>query len=329
MRAGVSVFRGRKVLVAGGTGMIGIQLVGLLVEAGARVRIASLDDPARAHPDAELVRSDLTSFDNCLAACHGMDFVFNLLGVKGSPAVTTTKPASFFVPTVMMDTALMEAARRCAVEGFLFTSSVGVYAPAEVFREDDVWKTFPSENDRFAGWAKRMGELQAEAYRIQHGWDRIAIVRPSNVYGPYDNFDLENAMVVPTLIRRAVDGENPFRVWGDGSAERDFVHATDVARGMILAAERMPGHPVNLGSGVGISIRRLVEIITSNVTSRPEVVWDRSKPSGDRKRLMDISRARAMGWGPAIPLEVGVADVMEWYRRNRTKAAGRYDVFGH
>src|SRR5207302_3282885 len=101
-------------------------------------------------------------------ACVGMDFVFNLLGVKGSPAVTTTKPASFFVPTLQMDTNLMDAAQRARVEGFLFTSSVGVYAPAEVFHEDDVWKTFPSEHDRFAGWAKRMGELQAESSPIQH-----------------------------------------------------------------------------------------------------------------------------------------------------------------
>lgn len=321
------MFQNRKVLVAGGTGMIGIQLVTLLVEAGARVRIVSLDDPTRAHPAAEFIRADLTSFDHCLQACAGMEFVFNLLGVKGSPAVTTTKPASFFVPTLQMDTNLMEAAHRSGVEGFLFTSSVGVYAPAEVFHEDDVWKTFPSEHDRFAGWAKRMGELQAEAYRIQHGWDRIAIVRPSNVYGPYDNFDGENAMVVPTLIRRAVDGENPFAVWGDGSAERDFVHATDVARGMMLAAERMPGHPVNLGSGVGVSIKRLVEIVTSRVTPRPDVVWDRSKPSGDRTRVMDVSRARAMGWEPSIALEAGIADVMDWYRAHRASAGGRYDVF--
>lgn len=321
------MFRNRNVLVAGGTGMIGIELVGLLVDAGARVRIVSLDDPARAHPAAEFVRADLTSFENCRHACAGMDFVFNLLGVKGSPAVTTTRPASFFVPTLQMDTNLMEAARRSGVEGFLFTSSVGVYAPAAVFHEDDVWATFPSEHDRFAGWAKRMGELQAEAYRIEHGWNRIAIVRPSNVYGAYDNFDLENAMVVPTLIRRALAGENPLRVWGDGAAERDFVHAADVARGMMLAAERMPGHPVNLGSGVGVSIGTLVEIIIRHVTPQPEVVWDRSKPSGDRTRVMDIRRARAMGWQPTITLEAGIAQVMNWYRANRARPAERYDVF--
>lgn len=321
------MFEPGKVLVAGGTGMIGRELVRFLVEQGARVRIASLDNPSGAHPDAEFRRVDLMSFENCLAACRGMDFVFNLVGVKGSPAVTTTRPASFFVPTITLDTNLMEAARQEGVGRFLFTSSVGVYSPAEVLREDDVWRTFPSEHDRFAGWAKRMGELQAEAYGVEYGWNRIAIVRPSNVYGAYDNFDLANAMVIPSLIKRAVDGENPLRVWGDGSAERDFIHARDVARGMLLAAQHMPGRPVNLGSGIGVSIRRLVEIIVSNLDTKPEIAWDTSKPSGDHRRVMDISRARALGFQPSISLEEGIREVMAWYREHRGRPLGRYDVF--
>lgn len=326
--ASASVFRGQRVLVAGGTGLIGREVAAQLVEGGAKVRIASLDDPARAHPGAEFMRVDLTSADNCRTVCQGMEFVFNLLGVKGSPAAASGRPASFFVPTITMNTHLMEAARREGVAGFLFTSSVGVYAPAEVLREDDVWKTFPSEHDRFAGWAKRMGELQAEAYRIEHGWDRVAVVRPANVYGPYDNFDLENATAVAALIKRAVDGENPLVVWGDGSAERDFVHAHDVARGILLVAERMPGHPVNLGSGEGVSIRRLVETIVDNLQPRPEVRWDVTRPTGDKKRVMDISRARALGFEPSIPLERGIRETMEWYREHRTALPRRYDVFG-
>ena len=126
------------------------------------------------------------------------------------------------------------------------------------------------------------GELQAEAYRIEYGWDRIAIVRPANVYGPYDNFELGNAMVVPSLIRRALLGENPLSVWGDGSALRDFVHARDVAAGMLVALERGLGQPLNLGSGTGVSIQELVEVITGELEVKPEVVWDASKPSGDR-----------------------------------------------
>ncbi|MEK6880563.1 MAG: NAD-dependent epimerase/dehydratase family protein, partial [Nanoarchaeota archaeon] len=220
--------------MTGGTGMIGRQLVYLLLQEGALVRVASLDDATWAVEGAEFIRADLTKFDNCLKVCNGMDYVFHLAGVKGSPKLTMKNPASFFVPTILFNTNMMEAARQSKVERYLFTSTVGVYAPSEVFYEDDVWKTFPSENDKFAGWAKRMGELQAEAYKIEYGWDKISIVRPANVYGDYDNFDLETGMVVPSLIKRAVDGEDPRVVWGYGSPIRDFIHAKDVARRMMI-----------------------------------------------------------------------------------------------
>ena len=321
------MFRGRNVLVAGGTGLIGRPLVELLLARGARVRIASLDDPSRAHPEAEFRRGNLVEFKSCLEVCAGMDLVFNLLGVKGSPAVAAARPASFLVPTTILNTNLLEAARQAGAEGFLYTSSVGVYAPAEILREDDVWKTFPSPHDRFAGWAKRMGELQAEAYRIEYGWKKIAVVRPANVYGPYDNFESENAMVIPSLIRRAVSGENPLRVWGDGTPRRDFVHATDVARGMILAMEHCPPEPVNLGSGTGVSIRELVELILRGMDRKPDVLWDASAPSGDATRVMDISRARAIGYAPRVPLDQGVRETMDWYRAHRKEAGLRYDVF--
>ena len=109
----------------------------------------------------------------------------------------------------------------------------------------------PSENDKFPGWAKRVGELQAEAYAIEYGWKKVSIVRPANIYGPYDNFDPANSMVVPSLIRRALAGEDPLTVWGDGSPIRDFIHAEDVARGMMLAVEKGVTEPINLGSGTG------------------------------------------------------------------------------
>jgi GDP-L-fucose synthase len=321
------MYRNRNVLVTGGTGMIGRRLVDMLIEQGARVRIVSLDDSSRAHPEAEFRRADLTRFENCLDACRDMEIVFQLVGVKGSPAMTAKKPASFFVPTLLFNTNMMEAARQCGVDRYMLTSTIGVYAPAEVFHEDDVWKTYPSQNDRFAGWAKRMGELQAEAYAIEYGWDRISIVRPANVYGPYDNFDMQNAMVIPSLIRRAVDGENPLVVWGDGSPVRDFVHADDVARGMLLVVENGCTQPVNLSSGEGVSIRDLVEIITSHLDVAPQIVWDTSKPAGDARRVMDISRARSLGYEPRVPLRDGIREVMDWYRSHRVAAGARYDVF--
>lgn len=320
-------YKNKKVLVTGGTGLIGRPLVEMLIENGAKVRIASLDDPSRAHPKAEFMQVNLMRFENCLNACERMEFVFHLAGIKGSPAMALKKPASFFVPTISFNTNMMEAARQCNIQRYLFTSSIGVYAPAEVFYEDDVWKTFPSENDKFAGWAKRMGELQAEAYKIEYGWDKIATVRPANVYGPYDNFDPNNAMVIPSLIKRALDGENPLVVWGDGSPIRDFIHAEDVARGMLLALEKGTGRPINLGSGVGVSIKEIVEIIVNNMKIKPKIVWDTSKPSGDRKRLMDISRAKAVGFQPTISIEKGIREVMDWYQKNKDKVNKRYNVF--
>ena len=323
----MEIYKDKKVLVTGGTGMIGRELVKLLVSLGARVRIASLDDASRAHPNAEFMKVDLMNFDNCLKACERMDYVFHLAGIKGSPKMTQEKPASFFVPTILFNTNMMEAARRKKVERYLYTSTIGVYSPAEVFHEEDVWKTFPSENDKFAGWAKRMGELQAEAYKIQYHWDKIAIVRPANVYGEYDNFDPENAMVIPSIIKRATDGENPLKVWGDGSPVRDFIHARDVARGMVIALEKCPRTPINLGSGKGYSIKELVEIIVNNLDKKPSIVWDASKPSGDKKRLMNISKAKEIGWAPETSLEKGVKEVMEWYKKNRNVVDKRYNVF--
>lgn len=320
-------FNNKKVLVTGGTGLIGRQLVKLLLTAGAQVRVVSLDDSSRAHPDAEFIQANLLDFKTCRDICDGMEYVFHLAGIKGSPAMTSQKPASFFVPTILFNTNMMEAARQCGVDRYLYTSTVGVYAPAEIFYEDDVWLTFPSENDRFAGWAKRMGELQAEAYMIEFDWRQIAIVRPANVYGPYDNFDPHNARVIPSLIRRALDGERPLNVWGDGTPVRDFIHARDVARGMMLVLEKIPGYPINLGSGKGCSIREIVDMIVACMDDPPEIVWDTSKPAGDQKRLMDTTKACALGFRPEISLQDGIREVMDWYASHRDLIDKRYNVF--
>jgi GDP-L-fucose synthase len=321
------MLKGKKVIVTGGTGLIGRPLVEMLIEKGAKVRVASMDDPSRAHPEADFYRVNLMKFENCVKVCDGMDVVFHLAGVKGSPAMTAKQPASFFVPTITFNTNMMEAARQCGVDWYLYTSTIGVYSPAEIFREDDVWKTFPSENDKFAGWAKRMGELQAEAYKIEYDWDRVSIVRPANVYGPYDNFDPNNAMVIPALIKRALDGENPLVVWGDGSPVRDFIHARDVARGMLHVVEKQYTLPLNLGSGKGVSIKEVVEIIVGNMEIKPELIWDTSKPAGDKLRLMDTTRAESIGFRPVVSMEEGIKEVMSWYMENKDIVGKRYNVF--
>ena len=236
------------------------------------------------------------------------------------------RPASFFVPTLSFNINTMEAARRQGVERYMFTSSIGVYAPSEIFLEDDVWSTFPSPNDRFAGWAKRMGELQAEAYAIEYGWNDISIVRPANVYGPYDNFDPENAMVIPSLIHRAISGENPLAVWGDGTAVRDFIHARDAAAGMMRVVELGVREPVNLGTGKGVSIREIVQIIADEIDGL-KIVWDTEKPSGDARRIMDTRRAEGYGIKPATDIRDGIRETITWYRENKNLTNRRYNVF--
>lgn len=324
----MSFYSNKKILVTGGTGLIGRPLVEMLIAQGAKVTVVSLDDSSRAPKGCTFTKADLREFSNCVEVCKGQEIVFHLAGVKGSPAMTSKRPASFFVPTISFSINMMEAARRSGAERYLFTSSVGVYSPAEVFYEDDVWKTFPSPNDRFAGWAKRMGELQADSYKIEYGWDKISIVRPANVYGPYDNFDPANAMVVPSLIRRAVEGERPLTVWGDGTPIRDFIHARDVARGMMLAVEKGINEPINLGSGTGVTIKEVANMVAKHVPGGPvDIVWDTTKPAGDAKRLMDMTRAASYGFKPEISIEDGIRETIEWYINNRNDADKRYIAF--
>lgn len=305
--------------------MIGIQLVKMLMKEGVSVRIASLDDPSRAHPESEFIKTDLTLLENCRAVCRGMDYVFNLLGVKGSPAVQGN-PANLISPMLQFNTNLLRAAYEAEADGYLLTSSYGAYYPAEVLREDDLWSTPSPPNDLYAGHAKRTAELELEAYRIQYNWENTATVRPANVYGPFDNFDSPNAMVVPSLIKRAVSGDNPLVVYGDGSQIRDFIHARDAAAGILLAAKKSV-HCLNLGSGSGVSIKELAGLIVSNLPRKPDIKFDLSKPSGDRKRVLDISRAKALGFEPKITLAEGLKETMEWYVENRDKARDRYDIF--
>jgi GDP-L-fucose synthase len=322
-------YRSRKVLVTGGTGMIGVQVVRLLAERGAEVRVASLDAQPGGDPRYQFLRGDLRDADFCKSAVRGCDLVFHLAGIKGSVSVGGRRGASFLVPLLLMNTQVMEAARQQDVARYLYVSSIAVYPPSEIFREDDAWTGPPQQADRYAAWAKRIGELQVEAYHEEFGWDRAVVVRPANVFGPHDNFDPATAMVIPALIARAVAGENPLRVWGDGSAVRDFIFSRDCAEGMILAMERAPADtPINLGSGAGTPIREVVEAVLNCVGNRPEVAWDLSRPRGEPKRVMDVQRARSLlGFRTRTPLPEAIRETVEWYLSHRDAQALRHNPF--
>ena len=163
-------YKNKKILVTGGTGLIGRQLVNILISYGSKVSVVSLDSPKNLGKKVMFIKSDLRIFNNCLKVCKGIDFVFHLAGVKGSPDMTLRKPASFMIPTLLFSINMMEAARIQKVKRYLFTSSIGVYANNKILKEEDVWKTSPSDKDYIPGWTKRICELQAEALKIQYNF---------------------------------------------------------------------------------------------------------------------------------------------------------------
>ncbi len=317
-------FARKKVLVTGGTGLIGRQVVDLLCGAGARVTIVSLDN-IRINEKAEHVLGDLSSFEFCKNVTNGMDFVFHIAGIKGSIEVTKAKPASFFVPLLMMNTNMLEACRINKVQKVVYTSSIGAYSAAEVFKETENLDGPPM--DMFPGWAKRMAELQIQAYKIQYNLDNFSVVRPCNVYGPGDNFDPDNAMVIPSLMHRIYNKENPVIIWGDGSAIRDFLYSRDAAEGVILALYYgTKSGFVNLGSGRGYSIKELVETLRSFIDFNYE--FGATKPAGFPKRVMDISLARKLiHYQPTTSLLDGLKETWQWFGAHHDEYLSRKNYF--
>ena len=325
LHSDLKILSGKTALVTGGTGMIGREAVKILCKAGARVRVVSLDKIKLEEP-VEQIHGDLCDFNFCKKITKDIDYVFHIAGIKGSIVVTKEKPASFFVPLLMMNTNLLEAARLAEIKGLVYTSSIGVYPSAEVFIEENYDLT-QAPMDLFPGWAKRIAEMQIEAYMVQYGLKNFSIVRPSNVYGPGDNFDPENAMVIPSLMARIHKGENPVVIWGDGSAIRDFVFSRDVALGIILACIKgTHGKAVNLGGIKGYTIKELVETLHKVTPFTYE--FDSSKPKGFPKRIMDNSHSRAtIGYEPSVSLEDGLRETWEWFIDHAEEYKKRLNYF--
>lgn len=303
----------KNVLITGGTGLIGREVCKYLVSLKSNVTSVSLDylNPVAG---SNHVVGDLTDLDFCLEITKGKDYVFHLAGIKGSMEVTKSKPASFLVPMLMFNTNVLEAARRNKVKNLVYTSSIGAYPAAELFTESMGESGDPM--DAYPGWAKRMAELQIRAYFEEYGLE-WSVVRPCNVYGPGDNFDPNNAMVIPSLMMRISEGENPLKVWGDGTAVRDFAFSRDVAFGTIQALMHgTRGSFVNLGSGVGYSIKELLETLHSVVPFNYE--FDTSKSGGFPRRVMDIERAKNwLGYEPKTSLFEGLSETWAWFLSNK------------
>ena len=318
----------KKVLVTGGTGLLGMALVELLLQKGAKVRVVSLDPSELLSPAVEFFNLDLLEWENCLKACDGVDYAFQLACVKGGVGLRESRAVNFLEGNALVNLQMLRAAHQSGVRKYMYCSSIAVYPDAEIFREDEVWDKPPHPSNKYASWGKRIGELQCEAYLEQYGY-KTSILRPANIYGPFDNFDSLSAMVVPALIARIANGEDPLVVWGDGNQVRDFLYVKDCVRGMTEALEKYyECDPLNLGSGVPTTIREVVETILKYTPSQPKVVWDTSRPIGNRIRLMDMTKARLkLGFKPAYSLDRGIKETVEWYLAHKDFQAKKVSLF--
>ena len=326
------MYKNKNILVAGGTGAIGYHLVKKLLDLGAYIRVVSYDTPEYAKQlfgdSVEFLKLDLTNFENCMSAMKNMEYAFNMVCIKGSVGghKELTKE---FISYIRFQTNIMEAAYQSGISRFLYVSSINSYPQMSTpKKENEMWNGMPMQNDKYHGMLKRITEVQAMAYVEEGSWDGIRIVRPSNVYGPYDDFNPISAQVIPALIARVVNGENPVKVMGDGSAIRDFIYMDDVVNGMLEVFEKgLPSDPINLGSGVGVSIKRVTEIL-SKIYNNVQFEFDATKYSGDPVRILSMEKCKStIGFECKTSIEQGLQKTLDWYSNNKilTTMKGRYD----
>jgi len=301
--------KNKSALIIGGMGMVGRQLTKLCSKEYDEVCVLDIDykTPKDLPQGVKYHQADLT-FKSSASVVADFDHIYHLAGKKGSPDTAKNSPADY-LPMLQFDTNVIEAVGHYKPDWFLYTSSVGVYPPMEVYEEDKVWYNVPSVNDKVPGYIKRMGELSCYAIRATYGYENISIVRPANIYGPHDNFG-ENSMVIPSLIKKA-SHYDIINVWGDGSPIRDFIYCEDVARGMLHMVKNKVNDTVNLGSGEGVKISDIANTI-GNFFGK-EVKYDTTKPNGDMKRLMSMRRSRGYGFNPSVKLKDGINMTIEWY----------------
>lgn len=309
--------KGKKILVTGGAGFLG----GFLLKELEENDVDRKDIRIPVFPE-----TDLRRWEDCVKAVEGVDIVLHLAAAVGGIGFNRKNPGILFYDNIVMGAHLMEASRQASVKKFLQVGTVCAYPNlARVpFREDEIWDGYPEVTNAPYGIAKKALLVQAQAYREQYGLNAIFVL-PVNLYGPADNFDLEDSHVIPALIRKCVDAVDEdageIVVWGTGKPTREFLYVEDCARGLVLATRKYDEPaPVNLGSGQEISIRDLVELIVDITGFKGEVVWDREMPDGQPRRCLDTGRAtEKFGFTAQIPFDEGLRRTVEWYRANKSK----------
>lgn len=316
-------WQGKKVLVTGGAGFIGSHVVEKLVGRGATVTVLdTLENGSKKNlePVADsitLIVASASILDEARAAAEGQDVVMNLAARVGGIEYNRTHQATMMRDNLLIGTVMLEAARQAGVPRFLAVSSACVY-PRDASiptPESEGFRGEPEPTNGGYGWAKRMAETLARYYAEEFGM-QVSIVRPYNAYGPRDHFEPDVSHVIPALIRRVMNEENPLIVWGSGRATRAFLYVEDLAEGMILAVERQPGpEPINVGIDEEITITDLTTLILKVTGKDLEVQFDATKPDGSPRRNSDNTKAtQLLGFRPNISLPEGLQKTIDWYR---------------
>ena len=304
----------KRILVTGGAGFLGRQVVDQLIKAGAeadKITVPRSKD------------YDLTVMENCKRAVDQQDVVIHLAAHVGGIGLNREKPAELFYDNLMMGTQLIHAAYEAGVEKFTCVGTICAYpkfTPVP-FKEDDIWDGYPEETNAPYGIAKKALLVQLQAYRQQYGFNGIYLL-PVNLYGPEDNFDPSSSHVIPALIRKVQEaqerGDKEIPVWGDGSPTREFLYSEDAARGIVMGTQSYNGaEPVNLGTGYEISIRDLISTICEVMEFKGEIVYQTDKPNGQPRRCLDTERAKKeFDFTAQVGFKEGLKNTVKWWREN-------------
>jgi GDP-L-fucose synthase len=314
-------YTGKKVLVTGGAGFVGTNLALALARRGARLRLTVHQNPLQVDlPEAEIVTADLRQPAHCAQAVQGMDYVFLCAAHTSGAAVIRTTPLVHITPNVLINTLMLEAAHKAGVARFCFISSGAAYPPTgdRPVREQEMFDGDPADVYFAAGWMKRYAEVLCRTYaeKIASPMPTV-VVRPSNVYGPYDKFDFAVSHVTAALIRRVVERHSPVEVWGTGNDVRDLIYVDDFIDGVLAAfATDRPFLAVNICAGGGHTVRQILQtILKVDGYDNAAVRYDPSRPSTIPVRLMDNSLGRqALGFQARTSLEDGLRRTIDWYR---------------
>ena len=320
------MFEGSRVLVAGGTGFIGVNLVNRLLAEGARVR-ATVHRKAPVVKDEriEYINCDLTSMENCRPAVDNIDYVFMCAANTSGAAVMASTPLVHVTPNILMNSQILEAAYFAKVKKFTWLSSNAAYPPSgdRPIKEDEMFDGDPYDTYFGVAWMKRYTEILCRLYseKLKDPMTTV-VLRPSNVYGPYDDYEFETSHVMAALIRRVVERHDPFEVWGTGNDIRDWIYIDNFIDAMMLATEKIESYnPINIGLGSGHSIKEALQIMLEvDGFTDARVVYNPDKPSMIPVRLIDTTKAEnILGFRASTGLREGIQKTIKWYRQNRNQ----------